>query len=294
MNTNDIKYFMRCYEEQSINKAAKQLFITPQGLSKCLNHLENEFRTKLFERSSRGIKPTESGKFFYLHCNELIQKLEEIEISMQRLQERESVIKLGFSCGVLQAFSHYMIHKFNEKCKELHIVWEEGINNEIKTKLQKNEIDLAFIIGRAPVADIVEQELFSTMLYAIVYKGHPLYNEKEILITQLKEEPLITLNEKYQSYFSFIQRCQDFGFMPKIIVKTMESQLIYQLSENKVGIGIDVNIHKNASNLPNLRYIPISDSISWKIYTVYHKENKRKKEIQKIIDFFERWVTKIS
>jgi DNA-binding transcriptional LysR family regulator len=73
------------------NKASTKLqnsyLLPPQGLSKIIHNLEEEFHVKLFVRSSKGIHPTESGNYFYQHCNDLLLKLEEIEINMHRLQE---------------------------------------------------------------------------------------------------------------------------------------------------------------------------------------------------------------
>lgn len=65
MDTKDIRYFCCVCEEKSINKAARQLFITLQGLSKIIAKLEEELHTTLFERSVKGMQPTESGIYLY-------------------------------------------------------------------------------------------------------------------------------------------------------------------------------------------------------------------------------------
>ena len=45
MDTREIRCFRLVYEECSINKAASQIFITPQGLSRIITKLENELQT---------------------------------------------------------------------------------------------------------------------------------------------------------------------------------------------------------------------------------------------------------
>ena len=42
MDTKDIRGFIRSFELRSINKAAGDLFISPQGLGKAINRLEAE------------------------------------------------------------------------------------------------------------------------------------------------------------------------------------------------------------------------------------------------------------
>ena len=61
MDTKDIRSFMECFETRSINKAAKSLYITPQGLGKILDRLEQEIKMPLFERTAKGLIPTEAG-----------------------------------------------------------------------------------------------------------------------------------------------------------------------------------------------------------------------------------------
>ncbi len=43
MDTKDLRCFCRVYEERGINQAAKQLFISPQGLSRIIAKLEAEY-----------------------------------------------------------------------------------------------------------------------------------------------------------------------------------------------------------------------------------------------------------
>lgn len=55
MDTKDLRCFRHVYEERSINQAAKQLFITPQGLSRIIAKLEGELQTELFKRTPMGM-----------------------------------------------------------------------------------------------------------------------------------------------------------------------------------------------------------------------------------------------
>lgn len=49
MDTKDLRCFRQVYEDRSINQAAKQLFITPQGLSRIITKLEGELQAPLLK-----------------------------------------------------------------------------------------------------------------------------------------------------------------------------------------------------------------------------------------------------
>ena len=57
MDTKDIRGFIRSFELRSINKAAGDLFISPQGLGKAINRLEAELGVMLFDRTPNGLLP---------------------------------------------------------------------------------------------------------------------------------------------------------------------------------------------------------------------------------------------
>ena len=79
--------------------------------------------------------------------------------------------------------------------------------------------------------------------------------------------------------------CEDFGFSPDIVIHTMESSLIYRFCKEKMGIGIDADIHHDSKLLEPLHKIPIKDAIPWKISFVYKETMKNEEIIHKLKSF---------
>ena len=75
------------------------------------------------------------------------------------------------------------------------------------------------------------------------------------------------MNQKYSSYHNLIQCCSDFGFMPNIVLCTMENSLIYRFCQEKIGIGIDADVHPEKELLAGLRKIELYDDIPWIIWS---------------------------
>ena len=87
MNIDDLKCFEAVYREGSIHKAAKHLFITPQGLGKNIRNLENELGTLLFLRSKKGVEPTQSSHFLYQRTGKIMEMMEEVIGGIKQLEE---------------------------------------------------------------------------------------------------------------------------------------------------------------------------------------------------------------
>lgn len=286
MDTRDIRCFCRVYEERGINQAAKQLFITPQGLSRIITKLETELQAVLFERSARGISPTASGSYLYENCRELLNRLEDIEIEIRRIQRMDRELRLGFSCGVLNVFPFHKLERFKIENADIPIQWEELENQEVIDQIFRRAVDVGFVIGSIGQNGLYAKEVYQSGMDALVYEGHPLYDREQLSVGNLENEPLIILNEKFSCYHSFVGRCKDFGFVPLIHIKTMESQLIYRFCREKLGIGIDANIHKGDIRMDGIHRIRLQDAFLWRISIVCREDRKKEKMIKKLLDIF--------
>lgn len=292
MDTKSIRYFCRVYEEKSINQAARLLFITPQGLSKIIHHLEDELGILLFERSPKGMIPTDAGNYLYSNCRELLKQLEDLELGLRRIKDKKKKYGIGFACGVLNIFPFQKMSELTSFDPSVTIRWEEGNTAEILEKIEHGMLNLGFVIGNQCPDHMEMKEIFSINPDVIVYQGHPFYDREEVSVRELKDEKLITLNEKFYSYHSIISRCQDCGFVPDIVAKTMESQLIYRFVKEKNGIGVDVNIHYDDMKMEGLKRVPLTDAFLWKVYAVYRKEMREDSLIGDIIHYFQTSITK--
>lgn len=286
MDTKDLRYFRQVYEERSINKASKLLFITPQGLSRIIHHLEEELGARLFERSANGMVPTESGTYLYEKSIPLLEQFDEIMIGLEQIRDRERKLKIGFSCGVLNVFPLHKLEEYQEQYGHIRLQWEEAANQEIIRQIRQGSMDIGFVIGQITEPELWSLELFCRRMHVVVYEGHPYFERESLSVEDLREVPLITLNEMYYSYHSILQRCRDFGFIPNIAAKTMESQIIYHFCRQKIGLGIDVDIHRDKIRLDGLRMIELRDSIPWKISMVIRSERMKEKAVKGMAELF--------
>lgn len=65
MKIEQLLYFISVSQTLSLNKTAELFFITPQGLSKALKNLEQEFNVQLLDSTKQGTSLTEDGQVFF-------------------------------------------------------------------------------------------------------------------------------------------------------------------------------------------------------------------------------------
>lgn len=85
---------VRVAETQSFSEAARQLGMTPSGVSKTISRLEERLGVRLFNRTTRSVAVTEEGQRFYERCRQIVADIEEAqtELTEARIQPRGTVL----------------------------------------------------------------------------------------------------------------------------------------------------------------------------------------------------------
>jgi DNA-binding transcriptional LysR family regulator len=142
---NNYKYFLQLAEDLNISKAASNLFISHQCLSKYLKKLEDTYGVEFFTRKPK-FELTYPGQILL----ENLKKVEVIESNFQSqltgLQTGQSgEIRIGTTEGRMRLLMPDLMHKFKEiyPSVELRIVGTK--TQELISMIENNKIDLAII-----------------------------------------------------------------------------------------------------------------------------------------------------
>ena len=290
MDIKDLKCFVAVYEKQSIHKAAGKLFITAQGLGKIIQKLEEELKTSLFERSKKGVLPTESAVFLYEKATEILRLSDEIECGIYQLTVKGDTLRLACSRGVLNALSFSLILDFIKIHPEVHVTWEECSNHEVKERVAAMQADVGLVVGNTDSEQIQEKKIASRDIRLIVYEGHPMYERDEIGIEELKDQKIIILNEQFHVFHTFRKICEAFGFVPDIMAKTVDSSFIYQLCKSGLGIGVVIDFSTEHFLMEAVRVIPLKEKISWDIYRICNKKCAAYENIHIFDQYLNEWL----
>ena len=72
MQVENLRYFIELAKAGSFYGAAKNTFLSQQGLNKAITSLESELDVKLVERGRRGVRLTSEGEAFLRHARHIV------------------------------------------------------------------------------------------------------------------------------------------------------------------------------------------------------------------------------
>ena len=275
LNINHLIYYLQVCKDKSFSKAAKNLYITQQGLSKAIRNLEEEIQTPLFFRSEKGVQLTEYGQFFQKGANKIVKEYYLIQDNIQQmLNKEEGEVRVSFSYGVMNGLSSDLILNFQETYPHIKLTVFEFPDTLGENAVWGEEVDLALTIGPVNQSKFESTPIFKRDTCVIVNEKNPLIQKSSLDFTDLRSEKIIIVNDYFKMHHTFIQKCHESGFEPNIVIQTAEIMNIHKQAYLNKGIGISVDFVIQDIDYPNINAIPFNDrSYIWKVCMITKKGN---------------------
>jgi DNA-binding transcriptional LysR family regulator len=293
LTIKDLENFRTVCEERSITKAARLLYITPQGLSKSIKNLESEWHTRLLNRTTQGITLTETGEYLYQHLPEFLDSYYNIYTNVQKIQQTQNrEIDLLSAYGILRLVSPECITDFRTKHPEITLRYREYPDKQVERLFREKEGNVAFTIGPSEPDDFTEFhaiKLESFPIKLLVNRSHPLSQKQYVEITDLKNEPLYLESSDFYIHHLIVEKCKLAGFTPNIIFETSGFSLCHKMVRKNKGISVVVDFVFDDMGDNSMTLIPFCDgNYEWTTYMLTRKE----KDISPDILLFRKHVVK--
>ena len=275
MTIQDLEYFSAVCRHGSISRAAKSLYITPQGLSKAIKNLEHELNTRLLNRSSSGITLTGPGQYLQEHLDDFLGHYYSLRRGILSISERERhEIDLLSAYGILRLVSPDCLAAFQKEYPRICLHYREYPDKQVERLFASWEGNVAFTIGPVSSPGYSVQVLDSFEIRLLVNRRHPLSQRKSVTIRDLMGEPLYLESSEFQIYHLITGRCREAGFQPNILFETSGFSLCHKMVSQNRGISVTVDFIFEDMRDPDLLAIPFSDGdYRWSVCMLTRKED---------------------
>lgn len=147
----------------SFTKAADQLQMSPQLVSKYVSQLEAQLGTRLLNRTTRSVQTTEAGRQYEQHARNLLQELEAVENQLGDLQSHASG-QLRISAPVSFGIAHMAPLLVNFQSEFPRVSVDLQLNDR-KVDIIDEGFDFALRIGHLKSSSLVAKKLAQISLH---------------------------------------------------------------------------------------------------------------------------------
>lgn len=211
MTLAQLKYAITVANANSMNEAARMLFISQPSLSAAIRELEEEIGVELFRRTNRGISLTPEGEEFIGYARQVVEQYQLIEskyVAKEQMKKKFSV-----------SMQHYTfaVNAFVEMVKQFGMDEYEFAVHETKTydviedvRNFKSEIGILYIndFNRKVLTKLFHEyglefhEILQCGIYVYMWKGHPLADRDVVSLEELEEYPCLSFEQgNYNSFY---------------------------------------------------------------------------------------------
>ncbi|MEL6930334.1 MAG: LysR family transcriptional regulator [Cyanobacteria bacterium J06600_6] len=99
MDLEVLKIFLEVMRVGSFSAVAKERNIDPSSVSRTISGLEKELNTRLFQRTTRKLSPTEAGILYSDRIAPLIEEMERAKESITASKQPQGTLKVTASVG---------------------------------------------------------------------------------------------------------------------------------------------------------------------------------------------------
>ena len=255
MDCRQLENFVEVCEQMSFTKAANNLYISQQGVSKSIKSLEDELGVQLFFRTNSSLSLTNYGTILLTYASKLVKNYSEVLTAINTEKNRnKDVIRIGFANGIANFFPDKLVEGFLKAYPTTKISIKEYSDTDVDEALISGEIDIGFCVSPVDGKKLKIHHSHNMNLYFMLSDKHPLANEVSIDLRQLKNDCFIAMGDGGKGHSSFLERCRKAGFFPNINVAITDTKLLMNLCRQNVGIGVYAG--EKPAELPGLRIIP--------------------------------------
>lgn len=287
MDIQDLHYFVTVAQTLNITKAAEQLFITRQALSKAIHELEKECGSELFLRSNGKLQMTPLGDNLLKKSIPILGLFDDLEKSVNsNSQNKKSKIRISIGLGTLNTLSPKVFVNFRLDYPKIELSIKEVCDDEVRRNLESEESNIGILNSTPEKLKNFDYKLIQDgKIWFQISKKNPLSIKDQITPQDLYHQPFVSLGERCDMHVVLMEKCRDENSFPNLILETIDSNVANNMVYNNLAISLAIQ-SKNLETNPAVRIIPMDlGNTPWGTYVISRKGFKSTISTRLLIDY---------
>lgn|GEM_PF-2860167 len=239
-----IRYFVEACDCGSLQAAAKNLFLSAQGLGAGIQRLENSIGIKLLTRSKSGVVPTEFGKLFYDQCQKVLHEMLALEtLCSEYVSGKKNRITVG-TIGTNKFLSAVSVCKeaYNQDYPDAGIdITALTLDNHLQLldAVHNGEVDVGwfFNYGERDNFRYFQISDYSPLVF-VCSNDAPIAELESVSIEALGDYKLIFADETDPFKDLIFHLFEGYGLTPSTAMYTSENTVIGRMIDSGIGCAL--------------------------------------------------------
>lgn len=290
MSDRRLQVFQTVARLLSFTKAAEELHMTQPAVTFQVRQLEEQFNTRLFDRTHNRISLTEAGQRVFQYADQIFVLYSEMDNAVRELTgDISGVLMLGASTTIAEYMLPVLLGDFKTKYPDITIRLKVSNTDGIVSQVENNNIDLGVVEAPVNNKNLVVEKCRTDHLVLIVPPGHELAGESVVPIQRVAEFPFICREEGSGTREVMIESMDKSG-MPANSLKVAMELGSLEAIKGAVEAGMGISILSSATiqkelKLGTLIAVQLDPPIDRPFSFVHQKQKFRVRAMDELLNF---------
>ncbi|WP_353172367.1 LysR family transcriptional regulator [Paracandidimonas soli] len=260
MEIRQLECFIAAAEELHFGRAAKRLHMTQPPLSRQIQRLEDSLGTALFDRSSRHVQLTISGRAFLREARHLLEAFKRAKESARQASKGETGhLALGFTAVAAYRLVPDLLKRTQALLPHIKVHLHEMVTTDLGKALTANDLDLVIARDIPQEPGLISSPLTREPMVLAMPDDSALARHSCVPLSALHRQAFIQYHPKGGRYFHnrIVGLFNIVGIQPSIVQMASQTHTLLFMIRAGIGIGI-VPSSAQELHLPGVAFRPLA------------------------------------
>lgn len=187
--------FMAVVEQESFQKAAQVLQLTPSAISHAVASMEAELGSPLFVRSRQGVYLTNYGKELFPYIKSVLNSDEYLQQAIAQFHGmQKGVVRIGIFNSACVEWMPSLLKDFEQEYPNVQLDIYQGTYDDVYGWLKDGIVDLGFL-SACSVGDLAYEPIYQDRIVCVVPRDFKPLNPGYVTVEELKKQHFVTQRE---------------------------------------------------------------------------------------------------
>jgi len=290
MSDRRLQVFHSVARHLSFTKAAEALHMTQPAVTFQVRQLEEQFNTRLFDRTHNRISLTEAGDRVYHYAKQIFELYSRMEGEVRELTGGVSgVVILGASTTIAEYMLPSLLGAFKRKFPDVVIRLQVSNTEGIVAMVEDNAIDLGVVEGSVPNKSLAAEVFRIDKLVAVLPPEHVLAGSNSVPVADVLKYPFISREEGSGTREVTFDYLRGAGLEPADLTLVMELGSPESI-KGAIEAGMGISILSRSTIAKELRLgtltgVELDPPLERPFFFIHQKQKFRVRAIEELLDF---------
>ncbi|MET9813437.1 LysR substrate-binding domain-containing protein [Streptomyces sp. NPDC006355] len=239
MELRQLEYFVAVAEERNFTRAAERVHISQSGVSARIRQLERELGAELFDRSTRTATLTAAGRAALDHARAALAAAGAVGQAVGEVTDLirgRLAVGMVIGCTLTPLFD--ALSAFHRAHPGVELSLLEDNSDRLVEAVRDGTVDLALVGTAGAPEDLESLTVVSERLVVAVPAGHPLAEQRRVLLADLADHPLVCMPPGTGLRTVFGRACAAQGLRPVIALQASAADAVADLAARGLGVAV--------------------------------------------------------